>query len=226
MTMNVASKAPQTRAGVLSMEKHREALLEHDGAGGFSLELACCQSRVFGKLGPNAPGHFTPTAPDSLNDHRDERDALGKAFRTRVLVAGFEVFVPTGDTVRVGSSSVQAQAEATGDSEIPSGWRAQPPPRDVHVSRTPRPWPGVMLVEDTAVLVSGTQKRPLREQAGSFQLGPMFGRLGSVIDHVAQQVVSTRAVAAATAHQRVVSIPIQDTIAERAFDINIRETYP
>jgi hypothetical protein len=70
-----------------------------------------------------------------------------------------------------------------------------------------------MLVEDTAVLVSGTQQRPLREQTRFFQLGPMVGRLGSVIDHVAQQVVSTRAVAAATAHQRVVTIPIQDTIA-------------
>ena len=154
--------------------------MEHDGAGGFSLELACCQSRVFGKLGPNAPGHFTPTAPDSLNDHGDERDALGQAFRTRFLVAGFEILVPTGDTVRIGSISVQAQAEATGDREIPSGRRAKPPPRDVHVSRTPRPWPGVMLVEDAAVLVSGTQQRPLREQARFLQLRPMIGRLGSV----------------------------------------------
>jgi hypothetical protein len=221
-----SSEAPQTRAGVLPVEDHREALLEHDGAGGFSLELACCQSRVFGKLGPNAPGHFTPTAPDSLNDHGDERDALGQAFRTRILVAGFEILVPTGDTVRVGSISVQAQAEATGDREIPSGRRAKPPPRDVHVSRTPRPWPGVMLVEDAAILVSGTQQRPLREQAGFLQLRPMIGRLGSVIHHVAQQVVSTRAVAATTANQRVVTIPIQDAITERAFSINIRETYP
>ncbi len=61
------------------MENHREALLEHDGAGGFSLELPCGQSKVFANLGPNAPGHFTPTAPDSLEDLGVKRNALAQA---------------------------------------------------------------------------------------------------------------------------------------------------
>ena len=111
------------------------------------------------------------------------------------------------------AASACKQAEATGDGEIPGGWRAQPPPGDVHVSRTPGTRPGVVLVESTAVLVRGTQQRPLGEQTRFFQFGPMISRLGSVIDHVPQQIVSTCAVATATAHQGVVTIPIQDTVA-------------
>ena len=60
------SEAPEARTRVLPLEDHGKALLEHRATGTFGLELAGSQNRVFGKLGPNAPGHFAPSAADSL----------------------------------------------------------------------------------------------------------------------------------------------------------------
>ena len=104
------------------MENHREALLEHDGAGRFSLELACCQSRVFGKLGPNAPGHFTPAAADGFHDHKDKRDALRLALDASVVVTALEVLLPLRDAAGIGHRiSGQVGAEPRSDGEVPGG---------------------------------------------------------------------------------------------------------
>ena len=144
----------------------------------------------------------------------------------RVLVAGLEVLVSAGHTVGVGGVSVQAKAKAAGDGKIPGGGRAQPPPRDVHVSRASRSGSGVLLTERATILVSGTQQRPLRKQAWFLKLGPKIGGFGGMKNHVAEKVVPARTVASSAADQRVVPKPVQHGITERAFDISLRETNP
>ena len=66
---------------------------------------------------------------------------MRKAISARVLVMALEVLVPTSDPIRVGSGSMQTKPQATGDGKVPSGRRAQPPPRDEHVSRAAGPKP-------------------------------------------------------------------------------------
>ena len=93
----------------------------------------------------HTPGNFTPTAPDGLNHHGEERDALGGALGAGILMAALQVLVPAGNSVSESGVSVQPQAKATGDGKVPSGGRAQPPPRNIHVSRAPRSRSGVLL---------------------------------------------------------------------------------
>ena len=61
------------------------------------------------------PGHFTPTAPDGLNHHGEERDALGGALGAGILMAALQVLIPAGNSINDSGVSVQPQAEATGD---------------------------------------------------------------------------------------------------------------
>ena len=104
-----------------------------------------------GKLKPHTPGHFAPTAPDGLDDHRDKKNALGKAFSARIFVAGFEIF-----DLFITPSGLATSAEATGDSKTTNGKQSEPPPRSVHVSRAPRPRPGIMLAEGVTIPISKT----------------------------------------------------------------------
>ena len=69
--------ALEASARVLPVQRHRKTLQEHDGAGVCSLELACSQSRRFGKLGPDTSGCFAPASTHRLDDHGGECDALG-----------------------------------------------------------------------------------------------------------------------------------------------------
>ena len=70
--MVLVRDSPEARTGILPMQSHREPLAEHDGAGAFGLELAVCQGKGLGKLGPNAPDHLTPASANGFHDHRDK----------------------------------------------------------------------------------------------------------------------------------------------------------
>ena len=64
------------------------------------------------------------------------------------------------------------------------------------------------------------------EEGQVFKLRPKVGSLGSVENHIAQQVVAARSVAARAADQRVVTIPVQHPITEEAFNVTLGETCP
>ena len=116
------SEAPEAGAGILPMENHGKPLAELNSTRAFSLELAVSQSRNFGKLGPNTPGHFAPTATNSLHHHRDESDTLALTLRFGVLMAGFEVLVLRTCSIRVpGRVRDDIQPEPPRDGEIPGG---------------------------------------------------------------------------------------------------------
>ena len=68
--------ALEARACILPVQRHGEALQEHDSAGVGGLELACSQSSRFGKLGPDTPGRLAPSSTHRFDDHGDEGDAL------------------------------------------------------------------------------------------------------------------------------------------------------
>ena len=147
-------EAPQAGSGILSVERHRKPLQEHNGTGAFGRELACSQSRSLGKLGPDAPGHFTPAAADGLHDHGDESNALRLALGTGIVVAALEVLIAVHDAAWVVDSLCwQVHAEPRRDSEVPGGWRAQPPPRHIHVSRATRTGVAILLANLLPALV-------------------------------------------------------------------------
>ena len=68
--------ALEARACILPVQRHGEALQEHDSAGVGGLELACSRSGRFGKLGPDTPGRLAPSSTHRFDDHGDEGDAL------------------------------------------------------------------------------------------------------------------------------------------------------
>ena len=129
------SEAPEAGSGILPMENHGKPLAELNGRRAFSLELAVSQSRNFGKLGPNPPGHFAPTTTNSLHHHRDESDTLALTLRFGVLMTAFEVLVLRTCSIGIPSRvRDDVQPEPTGDGEIPGGRRASSPPWDIDVS--------------------------------------------------------------------------------------------
>ena len=160
--LHLKPEAPEAGARVLPVQGHGEPLLEHDGAGAAGFELARSQSRRFGKLGPDTPGHFTPATASGFHDHRDERDTLALAQRPCIFVNAFEVFVlgQNGPWVssRIGH---RLNSKATGDGEVQRGGWAGPPPGDIDISRAPGARVRVLLCWRASVLVGRPMKRPV-----------------------------------------------------------------
>ena len=89
------AEATQAGASALPVEGHRELLAEENRRGAFGLKLALCQSRGFGKLRPEAPPRFSPTAADRLHHHGNESKTLLAAQGARVLVRELKVLIPS-----------------------------------------------------------------------------------------------------------------------------------
>ena len=218
------SEAPKAGAGILPMEKHGKPLAELNGTRAFSLELAVSQSRNFGKLGPNTPGHFAPTTTNSLHHHGDESDTLALTLRFGVLMTAFEV-----RTCSIGIPSRvrdDVQPEPTGDGEIPGGRGASPPPWDVHVSRAPGARVGVVLADRTAVFIQAARKRALGQQTRLLKLRMKIGSGSGKVHSVADKVVPSGAVTTSTTHQGMIAIGVDGTIAKRARVVALSKRNP
>jgi len=211
------SEAPEAGSGILPMENHGKPLAELNGTRAFSLELAVSQSRNFGKLGPNTPGHFAPTTTNSLHHHRDESDTLALTLRFGVLMTAFEVLVLRTCSIGIRSRvRDDVQPEPTGDSEIPGGRGASPPPWDVHVSRAPGARVGVVLADRAAVFIQAARKRALGQQTRLLKLRMKIGSSSGKVHSVADKVVPSGAVTTSTTHQGVIAIGVNGAIAKRA----------
>jgi hypothetical protein len=74
-----------------------------------------------------------------------------------------------------------------------------------------------------ATFVSGPEERPRAEQTRLLQFRVESGSFGGMENHVSEQIVSASAVASGTAHQRVVSVAIENTVAQRALHVAVCE---
>ena len=188
-------------------------------------ELAVIKGCNLGKLGPNTPGYPTPATADGFNDHRDEGDTLLLALFFGVLMAAFEVFVPRQRRIRVPDRiSDRVQPQTAGDSEIPGSRGASPPPWDVDVSRAPGTRVGVVF-KRTAVLVERARNGPLRKEPWLLKFRVEVSSGCRVEHHVAEQIVTTRAVTASTANEGMVAEAVHDPMAARALVVLFGERH-
>ena len=76
------------------------------------------------------------------------------------------------------------------------------------------------------VFVQRAEDGSVRKQPRLLQLGVVVSGLGSVVDHVAKQVVPAGAVATATADQGMVAEAVEHAIATRTFVVALSKRYP
>jgi len=132
-------------------------------------------------------------------------------------MTAFEIFVSIQNSFWITHRVADhIQPQATSDGKVPGSWWAEPPPGEIHVGRAPRTRVGEMFIGLAAILASGAEKRPGRQQARLLKLRMEVGSGSRVIRHIAEQVVTARAVPAATANQGMVAEAVQDAVAARA----------
>ena len=110
-------------------------------------------------------------------------------------------------------------AQPRSDRKVECDWHPAAPARQVNVCRPAR----FRIVSSNAVLRQGALSWAWTEQSWFFVLRRKPGGRALVVDGVAQEVVSFRAVAAARAHEAVVPVAVHGAFAQRAGKIFLED---